>query len=290
MDRRLFLTLPLAAGASALSACTATDPSAPFVTAPRGTARPPAPSIPPGARKGFGTSLARTLALEQLNSLDVNWFYNWGDRYPVAQPRAEFVPMIWGSGSLGRYAIERIQTELEYSGATDLLGFNEPDHPRQANMSVSRAIKLWPQLEEAGLRLGSPAPVQALGEWLKEFMDEAAAKDLRVDFVAMHSYASPNPDSFLETVQSLHERYGKPVWITEFAVADWQATESSPSRYSEADILSFMEETVRGLRQMPFVERFAWKTRAHDDPIMGKSALFTKDGTLSATGELYKSL
>ena len=64
-------------------------------------------------------------------------------------------------------------------------------------MSVGTAIKLWPQLEQAGLRLGSPAPVQPLGDWLKKFMDQAAAKDLRVDFVAMHSYAPPRADSFL---------------------------------------------------------------------------------------------
>ncbi|WP_259678128.1 glycoside hydrolase family protein [Arthrobacter oryzae] len=303
MDRRIFLTLPLAAAAGALSACTSTDAPAPFITTPRPfptaskapSIRPipsvqPIPSIPPGARKGFGISLSRRIALEQLNSLDLTWFYNWGERYPAARPGPEFVPMVWGSGSLRRNAVERIQSEIQYSRATQLLGFNEPDHREQANMSVDRAIDLWPQLEAAGLRLGSPAPVQALGDWLKAFMDKAAAKDLRVDFVAMHSYAPPNADSFLESVQRLHERYGKPVWITEYAVADWQAKASSPSRFSESEILTFMEETVVGLRGMPFVERFAWKTRAHDDPVMGKSALFRKDGSLSPTGELYKSL
>ncbi|QYF91287.1 glycosyl hydrolase [Arthrobacter sp. PAMC25284] len=293
----MFLALPLAAAAGALSACTSTDAPPPSITTlrpvPTGSPTPsirPIPSIPPGARKGFGISLSRRIALEQLNSLDLSWFYNWGERYPAARPGPEFVPMVWGSGSLRRNAVERIQSEIQYSRATQLLGFNEPDHRAQANMSVDQAIDLWPQLEAAGLRLGSPAPVQALGDWLKEFMDKAAAKDLRVDFVAMHSYTPPNPDSLLKAVQSLHERYDKPVWITEFAVADWQAKASSPSRFSESEILTFMEETVAGLREMPFVERFAWKTRAHDDPIMGKSALFMKDGSLSPTGELYKSL
>ena len=44
----------------------------------------------------------------------------------------------------------------------------------------------------------------------------------------MHSYAPPRADSFLEHVQKLHERYGKPIWITEFAVADWKATGPRP--------------------------------------------------------------
>ena len=231
---------------------------------------------------------------EQLDSLDLDWFYNWGPGYPPLRPAssqtAEFVPMIWGRGSLQRNGIAQVRSEVPWTGAEYLLGFNEPDHDGQADMSVSTAINLWPQLELAGLKLGSPAPVQALGDWLKKFMDQAAAKDLRVDFVTMHSYAPPNADSFLRNVQKLHERYGKPVWVTEFAVADWKATPKSPTRFTEKETLAFMSEAVAGLREMPFVERFAWKTRAHDDPIMGASALFRSDGSLSPTGELYRFL
>ena len=91
-------------------------------------------------------------------------------------------------------------------------------------------------------------------------------------------------------MQKLHERYGKPVWITEFAVADWKATASSPSRNTEKEILAFMKESVAGLREMPYVERFAWKTRVQGDPIMGASALFRNNGSLTPTGELYRSL
>ncbi|MGO4803848.1 glycosyl hydrolase [Arthrobacter sp. 2MCAF15] len=231
---------------------------------------------------------------EELNSLDLDWFYNWGPGYPPLRPAsthtAEFVPMIWGRGSLERKGVEQVRSEVPWTGAKYLLGFNEPDHEGQADMSANAALKLWPQLERSGLRLGSPSPVQALGDWLKKFMDGAAAKDLRVDFVTMHHYAGPRADSFLKTVQKLHERYGKPVWITEFAVADWKATAKSPTRYTEKEILAFMSESVAGLREMPFVERFAWKTRAHDDPIMGASALFRSNGALSPTGELYRSL
>ncbi len=300
MDRRAFLTLPLAVGAAALAACT--TETAP---APRPPSTPQTPSIAPStprarrpkpryASKGIGMPRFNGFGFEELDSLDVDWFYNWGARYPPLQPAssqaAEFVPMIWGRGSLERNDINKVLSEVPWTGAEDLLGFNEPDHENQADMSVGSAIDLWPQLEQAGLRLGSPAPVQALGDWLKKFMDAAAAKDLRVDFVTMHSYAPPKADSFLRTVERLHERYGKPIWITEYAVADWKATASSPTRFTEKEILAFMSETVAGLREMPFVERFAWKTRAHDDPIMGASALLRSDGSLSPTGELYSSL
>jgi len=308
MDRRTFLTVPLAVGAAALAACT--PDTAP---APRPPSTPPAPTVAPAtpsatpkatlrprrpkpgyASKGIGMPRFNGFGFDELNSLNPDWFYNWGPGYPPLRPAskdtAEFVPMIWGRGSLERNGVAQVRSEAPWTGAGHLLGFNEPDHEGQADMSVSTAIKLWPQLEQSGLRLGSPAPVQALGDWLEKFMDQAAAKDLRVDFVTMHSYAPPKADSFLETVQKLHERYGKPVWITEFAVADWKATESSPSRYTEKEIMAFMKEAVAGLREMSYVERFAWETRVHGDPIMGASALFRNSGSLTPTGQLYRSL
>ncbi|MET1156012.1 glycosyl hydrolase [Arthrobacter sp.] len=284
MDRRDFLHLSLSvSAAAALTACTA-EPA--FV----GQGRIVDPVIPTGARKGIGLAVGKKHGVKQLDALGVNWFYTWGSSYPAGRPAQDFVPMIWGRGGVRGRAAEKVRSELHLSGASELLGFNEPDHPGQSDMSVASAIDHWPALEASGLRLGSPSPVQAHGDWLKEFMERAASKDLRVDFITMHSYASPNSESFLEDVQKLYDRYGKPIWITEYAVADWDATAKSPSRYSEKDIVEFMSETATGLRRMPFVERFAWKTRAEGDPIMGASALFRRDGSLTRTGELYRSL
>lgn len=273
MDRRSFLRLSASAAAvAALTACTSE------------------PDVPQGARKGIGLALGKRHGIEQLDALDVNWFYTWGATYPAIRPTQNFVPMIWGREGVRRNAVDEVQSELNLTGASELLGFNEPDHPEQADMSVASAVKYWPDLEASGLRLGSPAPVHVEGDWFRKFMDQADLHDLRVDFITMHSYASPDYEAFLNDVQRVYDRYGKPIWITEFAVADWEASPKSPSRYSEKEILTFMSETAVGLRAMPFVERFAWKTRAEGDPIMGASALFRKDGSLTPTGELYQSL
>jgi hypothetical protein len=67
----------------------------------------------------------------------------------------------------------------------------------------------------------------------------------------------------LAKVAYVHDKYGLPIWVTEFAVADWSATPSRPSRYTGMEIRSFMRAAVAGMRAMPFVERFAWKTRTH---------------------------
>jgi hypothetical protein len=227
---------------------------------------------------------------KQLHSLDLSWFYTWSARPPSFPTSVDFVPMIWGSGSMRRNEVEEVMSETDKTRAAELLGFNEPDHDKQADMSVDEAVRYWPQLEQSGLRLGAPAPARALGDWLKRFMEQAATKDLRVDFMTMHSYTSPNAESFLNRVQRMHDLYEKPIWVTEYAVADWNASASSPSRYKESEIMKFMQETVAGLREMPFVERYAWKTREHGDPVMGASAIFDSSGSLSATGELYRSL
>jgi hypothetical protein len=121
-------------------------------------------------------------------------------------------------------------------------------------------------------------------------MAKAKLKGLRVDFMTMHCYGWPNVEDFLGKVTLLHEMYGKPIWVTEYAVADWQASSTTPSRYSRSQTNDFMRGTVAGMRAMPYVERFAWKTRASSDPVMGNSALFSPDGSRTSTGLLYASL
>lgn len=187
-------------------------------------------------------------------------------------------------------AIGDVMSQLPQTRAYNLLGFNEPDHPEQANMSVDQAIRLWPRLQATGLRLGSPGTTNATGRWLEQFMTRAWRAGLRVDFITVHRYASPDAGSFLAKLAEVHAKFGLPIWVTEFAVADWAATPSRPSRYTGLEIRRFMRDSVVGMRAMPFVERFAWKTRAPFDPVMGASALYHTNGQLTATGRLYASL
>ncbi|MHA7219788.1 glycosyl hydrolase [Arthrobacter sp. MDT1-48-3] len=286
MDRRNFLKLPLA-GAVAAGAMSAAAQSsaqaAPLLNLPQTT------SVT-RALKGFGNGGKDALALQQINSLKLDWYYTWQAQYYVnANP--PFVPMIKDASKLSeRDAIGWITRQLPVTKTKHLLGFNEPDHASQANMTPDEAIKLWPQLMATGLRLGAPAPAGTNSLWLESFMSKAKAKGLRVDFVTMHRYAWPKADEFLRKVTMLHEKYGKPIWVTEYAVADWDATPTRPSIYTRAQTEDFMRATVAGMRAMPFVERFAWKTRSNTDPAMRSSSLFNSNGTLTSTGKLYSLL
>lgn len=239
---------------------------------------------------------------KRINQLDtaagpLGWYYDWG-RQPSTQatyptkPAAPFVPMIWGRGSLDAGGVAEVLAGLPATGAKECLGFNEPDHPGQSNMTPRQAADRWPELHALGLRLGSPATVSPGAAWLDEFMEIANSEKLRVDFMAVHSYSSPDAADFLGKIDSLYARWKRPVWVTEYAAADFTVAADGPksARFTRAEVNEFMAETVAGLRARPFVERFAWKTRAISDPRMWFSALYQDDGALTSTGQLYASL
>lgn len=287
MERRTFLAVPLAAlaapGALLGAGAEAAHAAAQNTVVPAAVYRR-------RALKGAAHGGKTTRALKQIQRLNVDWYYSWGSTYTVTT-RPGFVPMVRNAKTLQEQnAIRYVTTQMPVTRTRHLLGFNEPDHPKQANMSVDKALRLWPQLQSTGLRLGSPATINVSSRWLDQFMTRAMRANLRVDFMTMHCYASPNADSFLAKVRYLHEKYERPIWVTEYAVADWAATRSRPSRYSGLEIRRFMKATVAGMRAMPYVERFAWKTRAPFDPVMGASALYHTNGRLTATGRLYARL
>lgn len=281
MDRRSFLAL------AALLA-----PAASLIPPDTMTASVRAPMVSYAGRlyKGFGTPAKTETAVRQMLQLNLDWFYTWGKVPVLGQPVNDFTPMIWGESSATPAVIAGIEAELWKTGATRLLSFNEPDHPEQANMSVDRALQLWPILQKTKLKLGSPATKTPNSPWLDDFMTRATRQGLRIDFQAIHIYQSPDARNFLRKVDSLHERWGKPIWITETAVADWDATESRPSRYGRTQTNEYMREIYAGCVERSYVERFAWKTRASLDPQMGHSALFHTNGKLTSTGQLYASL
>lgn len=81
-------------------------------------------------------------------------------------------------------------------------GFNEPDHSGQANLSVSEALALWPDVVAkvpSGGRLGSPATAgnPVTGSWFPEFM----AASPQMDFIAVHWYKGAKVEKFISDIQ-----------------------------------------------------------------------------------------
>lgn len=141
------------------------------------------------------------------------------------------------------------------AGTGTLLGFNEPDNARQANMSVQQALDLWPQLEATGARLRSPATTDPLGGWMQSFMQGAAERGERVDFVAIHYYADSLDVGRMQwTLERVHALYGKPVWVTEWAPVDW----SNLGKYSAGQLAQFCTDASRMMDGLDFAERQSW--------------------------------
>lgn len=246
-------------------------------------------------KKGFGITINdNNNWFQKLTALDVSWHYSWGNQLPEVYPHndVEFVPMIWGAW--GDFSgidpiVDRVNQWAEEGKVHYLLGFNEPDAAEQANLSVDDAIQAWPKLMEANVPLVSPAPVHADREWLKEFMERADELDYRVDFIGVHWYRGPNPQSFLNHLHEVYELYGLPIWITEFAVADWQADTPSDNRYTTQQIISFMAEVLPALDELDFVYRYAWFNSDPNHGPLGPSALFNSSGELTQLGRIYRN-
>lgn len=252
-----------------------------------------AKQILPISKKGFVYGSSDPTTPVKVGALNVGWFYNWNFvRNAGVDASLPYTPMIWGMSSVNNATAVSTINHVDNVGYENVvLGFNEPDGAKQANMTVDQAIQNWSLLVNTGRRVGSPAtasnPTKA-GSWFANFMTVAKAGGLRVDFIAVHWYAPPNVASFLNELDTLYQQYNLPIWITEFAVADWTAT--TGSKFSVDDVTAFMKAVVPELNKRPYVERFAWKTRATSDVNMGTSALFNDDGSLTALGAVYASL
>ena len=223
---------------------------------------------------------------EKVAAVKPFWSYSWGHIKSRFQPDGvEFVPMIW-SGSISEEKDEYLRTQFAAGEIKYLLGYNEPDGERQANMSVDRALELWPQLESIGIPLVSPSPVHYDNEWMIEFMRRANEANLRIDYLAFHWYGGTDPQWFLDLLDRVYERYQLPIWITEFAPADWNTDSRENNRMRPEQVYNFMQTVLPELDRRDYIIRYAWYSD-YSSKNLWTSALYDEEGNLTRLGELY---
>jgi hypothetical protein len=237
-------------------------------------------------KKGIAYAKKTVDLSRRTDELNAAWMYSWGSLPNDKIPKEiEFVPMFWGGNSVNDNNISRLK-ELKNKGDVNyILAFNEPDSKKQANMTVDEVIALWPRLEEIGLPLSSPGAVHPDKEWMIEFMHKADSLKLRVDFVTVHHYGGANAEGFLNKLQRVHEMYNKPIWITEFAVADWDAKTADENKHSEDDVLDFMKIVLPKLEELSYIEKYAWFDGRRAPYIT--SSLYDENLKLTKVGEFY---
>lgn len=239
-----------------------------------------------------------------LNSLGVSWYYNWGADMPTEKIDAEYVPMIWGAGSVNAGTLSRISEGVKNGTYEHLLTFNEPDANTpgiSSGVSVETALDLWPQLEALNVPLSSPAPTYyADGGWLDDFMEGAKERGYRVDFIALHCYqnfADPaSVDALKAQLTEVYAKYGLPIWITEFAAIDiWAWGGGKNPACTQEAALTYTKNVTDMLENLGFVERYAWFIDNTGSPSESPAEeakytyLFDPDDSISATGEVYKN-
>lgn len=192
----------------------------------------------------------------------VCWQYNWGATvsYPevMHQNGIIFMPMAWNNhfGAAEMRAYKAAYPEAEY-----ILAYNEPNLVDQCNMTPEVAAYHWPALkavaDELGMKLISPAvnygtlagyhdPIV----WLDEFFAQEGVSLDDVAGIAVHCYM-PSGEALKSFIRRF-DKYGKPIYMTEFCHANSTITNDVPTQQR------FMSEALNYMEADDKVEGYAW--------------------------------
>lgn len=233
----------------------------------------------------------------------VCWYYNWANTPAKGYENGvidftdiEFVPMCWNAN----YDADKIREYCKSHPATKyILGFNEPNFKRQANMTPQKAAEKWPEIvalaKELNLKIVAPAlnyspdaPYTDPTKWMDEFT-ALVGKDA-YDYVAVHNYGGLDVMKTIAT--TFHDRYDKDVWVTEFCFWPGESGYVAPQGQ-----ISSMISTVEWLEKTPWIYRYAWfkAIGKHDSPEAPNYALIiTENGIgerhLSEQGLIYVNM
>lgn len=122
--------------------------------------------------------------------------------------------------------------------------------------------------------------------WLDNFLIQInllTPRPRNPDFICVHWYGPPDADSFLNYLAAVNTKYRLPIWVTEYSCADWPATccsgnppgtqhtvlsgiswdafSGTPLDAAQNSTANFMQQTVQGMENMDFVEKYSWKER-----------------------------
>ena len=117
----------------------------------------------PSRKKGWAGGSVRMHGM--FGMFGTHWCYTWS---PKTRPsvKTEFVPMMKGEWSLKETGAIR-----KMGGISHLLSFNEPERKEQGNVSLDRAIELWPRLVALAKEYDLPVWVTEFNGWSGEERD-----------------------------------------------------------------------------------------------------------------------
>jgi len=260
---------------------------------------PPAPAAK-SAKRGVAYDLADPADFAAL-SPGVSWWYNWSSKPNASTPtdyatkyNMDFFPMLWNGNFNATSIVAFLQTNpsIKY-----MLVLNEPNLTSQANMTPQQAAQLWPQYEaisrQTGVKIVGPAitwgtmtgyqdPVAWLDAFYAAYQAANSGSDPQIDYLAFHWY-----DYGLSDQLDRLAKYGKSIWVTEFA--NWHSQNDGAQITTLAEQEAQMTDMVSTCETRTDVFRYAWFTgRVNPDPHF--SSLLGASGQLTGLGTTYLSL
>jgi len=199
---------------------------------------------------------------------NVSWWYNWhvtpnhdmsppedyctchtGSCGPAPKGK-DFIPMVWGYDASDQPWHDDINDPVDDKYDT-ILGFNEPNRGfRGADLTPEEAAAAWIELQTLypDKILVSPAPAGGNTNWFDGFFEACELLGCRIDYLATHDYQG-EVDTVMNKLEMLHERYGKQIWLTEFAKC---------CTHDVNEVLDFLKEIIPRLEESDFVFRYSW--------------------------------
>jgi len=253
-----------------------------------------APTEVSTAKRGACQSTNSSDFAPRLVQLKANWYYTWGLEPSQEVDGVEFVPMFWGANNVTADNCRKVNELFEQGKIYYVLGFNEPDLKEESNLSVAAALEKWEFLcnnLDPRIKLVSPAPSYPTRAWLDDFMAGVKEKGLRCDYVAVHMYAGIGTTNYQSVIKDVYNKYGKKVWITEFAPRDDNAKNAGYNSYTISRVLSQMQVLLPAYEQMNEVFRYSWFGCASSTMIgLITSRFFGDDGNITDLGTYYAGL
>jgi hypothetical protein len=127
-------------------------------------------------------------------------------------------------------------------------------------------------------------------------MSGARTRGYRVDFIPLHWYLSPDlrknfstpaaVDDLRRYLESVHDRYRLPLWLTEFSLITYQDGAHVMKPQIQAE---FLAAAAAMMTTLPFVQRWAWFSLP-PWPEGPDTALYDTDGRITVTGEQFRTI
>ena len=252
------------------------------------------------AKRGAAYDIASEADLGAL-SPGVSWWYNWGSTPngaiqagDPAKYGMDYMPMLWN----GDFNAQQVVSFLEaHPSIHYLLVLNEPNVGGQSYLTPQQAAALWPQYEsvaaQARVKIVGPQitwgtmpgyndPVAWLDAFYAAYENAHNGRQPTIDYLGFHWYDYGLADQ-LERLA----KYGKQVWVTEFA--NWHSQNDGAQIDTPAKQETQMRSMVGTLESRSDVFRYAWFTgRVSPDPHF--DSLLAGAGQLTGLGQLYLSL